>query len=159
MTYQKRTECPSFGKRLNPLAAAMVGVMTLTGCSFGDQGFVNVTYTETDKLRTRHVLASGLHFETHGPLAGLSLGRFEAFHVHIKFCDRDAPRLHYQNTVGLQVTASRQEVGLTLGEREILLAGAGSFSGASAVQFTTDHPENTVVTVQQNPRFDCENQI
>ncbi|WP_299212023.1 hypothetical protein [uncultured Tateyamaria sp.] len=128
----------------------------LAGCSFNDVGLVQVTYQETEAARIRHTVALGFHVETHGPLAGVSLGRFEAVNVHITLCDRLEPRLHYRVVSGLSVTASDHEVGLTLGWRETVLNASSDITPASTVQFDPSNPQDTAVFLGPHDFTSCQ---
>ncbi|MBW4707097.1 hypothetical protein KX928_04775 [Roseobacter sp. YSTF-M11] len=136
--------------------ACCLGLLVLQGCSFNDFGFVNVNTRETYETRTRHIVANGLRIETRGPMAGLSFGRVEALHLHIKSCGRLAPRLHYQETAGLQLVASSLEFGLTLGRREVLLAATGAPNGASAVRFDPASPERASIEISLSDQSNCQ---
>lgn len=142
---------------LRGFALSLVMVV-LSGCSFNDFGFVQVNTRETDDTHRRHFIATGLHVETRGQLAGLSIGRIEALHVHIKSCDLLAPRLHYQRMSGLQLVASGREFALTLGYRETLLASTGAANGASAVRFDPASLKRTQVEVSHLTPSNCRNQ-
>lgn len=140
------------------LLAKCLGILGLTGCSINDHGLVLVNKVETDTSRSSYFVATGARIETRGPMAGLSLGRVEALHVHIKSCGLLEPRLHYQKTAGIQLVTSSQEFALTLGLREMLVAAPGAPNTASAVRFAPAQPERTTVRVISSQKSNCQPQ-
>ena len=127
----------------------------LAGCSVNDRGLVHVQTHDTNTNRIRHIQATGVHVETRGPFAGLTVGRLEITQLFAKICGELHPSLRHRRIEGANLTLSSDEFGATIGYQEALWAQPVAKDATTFVQFSPGHPMQSVLQVR-GPATHCQ---
>jgi len=116
------------------------------GCSVNDLGWVDQSEIDIGAAVVRVAVARGVHLDTRFASVSVSVGRYQAAWVLADACgNKDQLQLMYRRVHGVEVIAGRDEVGVTLGYRERLLAaGFGDGPGLPRrIAFDPDNPDAT----------------